>query len=221
MEFICFYIKHIEKYENKNESSFIILPPSYLSSIMSDYQYSELHFPLVFSVKNEKTRCVTFCTVYEFDSEEGKCLIPDWVMIQLGLEEGEKIIVEHYKEEIPKGQKVIVSPQTQNFYNEYDFLNQLETAFLEYYVLKKNAMISVRLNDRIYLIEIIETFPNDLICTIDSDIEIEFDNTFIEKNKPVCQSLPLPNLTNNSENIEETNGKFVPFSGKGYTLGTK
>lgn len=185
MEFNCFNIKYFLKYENKNDSSYIVLPPSALVSVFST---GDIEFPIIYKVKNNKTKCSTFCSVYEFDAEENKCLIPEWVMMQLGLEEGDPVEILHHAEKLDRGEKIIVAPQNENFYNEYNFLEQLENAFLEFIVLNKNDLISIRVNDRVYHLEVVETFPSDTICTINCDLVIDFDNSFLDKKTMLRQS---------------------------------
>jgi hypothetical protein len=178
MKLRCLMYPDQEKYSDKNESSFIVLPPSFLNVIMGDFEHTDIVYPMVFKVTNEQTKTSTVCSVFEFDSDEGLCFVPEWVFAQLGLEEHDVVNVTRISTQISKGTKITISPLKQDFWQIRNYKETLELAFLNYPVLSQSNIISVDIEGKKYSIEITQTEPEQVIDTIDCDIEIEFyDNT--------------------------------------------
>ena len=54
-----------------------------------------------------------FCGVLEFIAENNTCYLPDWMMKQLELDEGENLILTNVK--LPKGTFMKIQPFTKDF----------------------------------------------------------------------------------------------------------
>jgi ubiquitin fusion degradation protein 1 len=134
-----------------------------------------------------------------------------------------------------KGTKVIIQPHTSNFLDIENHRDFLELYMNNYTVLQKNTTImlpnpSSPLRSNIYL-NIIETKPDNIISTVDTDLEIDFKAP-LDYKEPEPKPAPIATDKNddnvkyynhdfmkkNNEKKNKTN-TFESFSGKGSRLG--
>ena len=89
--------------------------------------------------------------------------------------------------------------------------NFLESYISKYYpVLQKGSTIVIHHDGKDFYINIKDSFPADIISTVDTDLVVEFAQPldYVEPPPPsVIENMPMPR------------GHFVPFAGKGYRLG--
>ncbi|GFZ20922.1 ubiquitin fusion degradation UFD1 family protein [Actinidia rufa] len=71
-----------------------------------------IEYPMVFKNKNPYTKRVSHCGVLEFSAEEGFVLLPDWMMKNLNLEEGQLVTLENTT--LPKGTYMKIQPHSTN-----------------------------------------------------------------------------------------------------------
>ena len=74
------------RYSNK-----VLLPPSVLHDISNNENIS---FPLFFNIQNKENKLSRVCAVHEFTAPPGICNIPYYIMAELGMVEGEQIVIE-------------------------------------------------------------------------------------------------------------------------------
>jgi ubiquitin fusion degradation protein 1 len=73
------------------EGGKIIMPPSALSELTKQH----IQYPMLFKLSSQRTSKITHCGVLEFVAEEGKVYLPHWMMINIGLKEGDFVWVEN------------------------------------------------------------------------------------------------------------------------------
>ena len=125
-----------------------------------------------------------------------------------------------------------------NIYFQFFLENNIQ---YNYPIIEENSILSIKNNTDIIELKILECKPYEIITTDNTDIEVEFaplaNNNLIKDKNTNILSVDIENinseeennpesifplLTNKeSDNNKESNKDFVPFSGKGYTLGTK
>jgi ubiquitin fusion degradation protein 1 len=119
------------------------------------------------------------------------------------------------------GSFIKIRPHETAFIDLPDPKAVLELCFsTDYQVLANSSTITVfdKQSEKSYLVDIVETQPSDYIKMIDTDIEVDFDKPldYIEP-IPSPEPSPPPSPVNT---FNQSTG-FVPFSGKGYKLGSK
>ena len=225
------------KYSNK-----ILLPPSVLYDIN---QLEKAEYPLFFKIKNKETEFGKVCGLHEFTAPPGVCHIPYYLLAELGMKEGEEIVIELATP--VKGTSVKLRPHTTDFINLNNPKVILEKVMsLDYPVITEGHTIAINYKDlnRVFYIDVIETKPTSVIQIINTDINLEFDTPldYVEPELEPEVSPPSPpespkqassnqawgvNTVINSSNDASSklddyriNDKgFVPFSGKGHRLG--
>lgn len=144
----------------------IILPVSILELLIS----MEVQYPLTFEIVTNQKK--THCGVLEFTSDEGTCFIPQWIMTNLELKEGDNI----YLRNVPLTQATFIK-----FKPCLSFLEISDPRAVLEYILRSFSCVTIGdklqfdYNFKIYTLEIIEVLPKKACCIIESDIEVEFD----------------------------------------------
>lgn len=192
--------------------------------ILYEYKDDKEMFPLTFRIINPETLLSTVCAVHEFTSLPGTCILPYRIMDNLMLEQGSTINLVY--ETVPKGSYIKIRPHRTKFIELSNPKAVLEKHInINYPTLTKGETISIEYNSEIYFIDIVETKPVESINILDSDINLDFDKPldYVEpeqKNEIVEQKNEIvkPKVESYAKN---KCGVFVPFSGKGYTLGSK
>ena len=135
-------------------------------------------------------------------------------------------------EAIPKGSYIKIRPHKTKFIELSNPKAVLERHInINYPTLTKDETISILYNNEIYYIDIVDTKPVESINILNSDINLDFDKPldYVEPPEPeqkneIVARRPVEKETTKrtvSSFAKEKAGIFVPFSGKGYTLGTK
>ena len=109
----------------------------------------------------------------EFSAEEGMCHLPVWLMHNLFLDEGSEIILRNVN--LKKGTYMKIQPHETAFIDLPDPKAILESQLTNYSCIFKGDTINISHNGRDYPINIVECKPNDQICVIEADINLEFD----------------------------------------------
>tara|TARA_B100000963_G_scaffold155233_1_gene135063 strand:+ start:7025 stop:7720 length:696 start_codon:yes stop_codon:yes gene_type:complete len=196
--------------------------------ILYEYKDDKEMFPLTFRIINPETLLSTVCAVHEFTALPGTCVIPYRIMEYLMLEQGSTVNLVY--EAIPKGSYIKIRPHKTKFIELSNPKAVLERHInINYPTLTKDETISILYNDEIYYIDIVETKPVESINILNSDINLDFDKPldYVEPPKPeqkneIVARRPVETRKKQvSSFAKEKGGIFVPFSGKGYTLGTK
>ena len=113
------------RYSNK-----VLLPPSVLHDISNNENIS---FPLFFNIQNKENKLSRVCAVHEFTAPLGICNIPYYIMAELGMKEGENMliatpkIIDSYIKKIPKGIKIDIKTLRKDLALKYN----ADTTFFE------------------------------------------------------------------------------------------
>lgn len=129
-------------------------------------------YPMLFMISNPQMSKKTYCGVLEFSAEEGLCYLPFWMMNNLFLEEGSEIILRNVN--LKKGKFVVLQPHETAFINLANPKAILEQELTNYSCLMKGDTINIQYHGRDYLIDIVECKPEDQICVVEADIEVDF-----------------------------------------------
>ncbi|KAL7112237.1 hypothetical protein ACP275_05G139700 [Erythranthe tilingii] len=213
----CFPIK---AYKNPNHEvgDKIILPSSSLYQIYEQ----RIKFPLVFKLQSFKEGAVpSYSGVLEFDAEEGNVYLPGWMFHNLGIEEGENIVVSNASN-VLKGFYMKLQPHTKSFTELSDPRAVLEKVLREFTCLGKGSTIAIKYNRVDFYFDVLEVNPGDVITLIDTDCEVEFAPPldYVEPQPDGGDS--IKKIDRGEEAKEEKEGKeFSPFVGKGRRLDGK
>eukprot|EP00357_Protocruzia_adherens_P004026 CAMPEP_0115036634 /NCGR_PEP_ID=MMETSP0216-20121206/42244_1 /TAXON_ID=223996 /ORGANISM="Protocruzia adherens, Strain Boccale" /LENGTH=297 /DNA_ID=CAMNT_0002416509 /DNA_START=39 /DNA_END=932 /DNA_ORIENTATION=+ len=148
----------------------IILPGSALTRL------AHLHvtYPMIFQVINPEVHLSTHCGVLEFIAEEGNCYFPYWMMENLGLYEGAIVTIKNVT--LPRGSYVKIQPHETEFINLSNPKAVLEASLRHYAAISRGDTINVEYSGRNYKIDIKETKPEDAICVVEADVQVDFDS---------------------------------------------
>lgn len=219
----CYPAALTKKHASIECSDKIIMPASaldVLSSLQIDYPMSFEFRPYYFddAKNNESERFrVSHCGVWEFTAEEGFVYMPNWMMENMHLKEGELVLLQN--KTLPKGTHVKLQPHTMDFLDIPDPKAMLEAALGKFSCLTTGDTIVLPYGDKKFYMDVIETKPSDAIGIIDTDCEVDFAPPldYKEPEKPVAASIPLNKEA--ASQVEEP--KFSAFKGTGRRLDGK
>ena len=180
---------------------------------------------MFFKVINKHTKFGQVCGVEEFTAPPGVCHIPYRVMSNISVKEGDGIELQLIHP--PNGDFIKFRFHTSEFPNLYNSKELLEKIIsCDYPVITQGNTISLSHLDKIHLIDVIETKPSEVIKIINTNVNVDFDTPLDDI--PKCPDISYNSLPIKQNNREELLKKyktwgngFVPFSGKGNTLGTE
>ena len=150
----------------ETNSDKIILPVSILEMLIS----MEVQYPLTFEIVTNQKK--THCGVLEFTSDEGTCLIPQWIMNNLELKEGQHIYIRNV---------ALTHATFIKFKPCLSFLKISDPRAVLEYILRSFSCVTIGdklqfdYNFKTYYLDVIEVLPKKACCIIDSDIEVEFE----------------------------------------------
>lgn len=101
------------------------------------------------------------------------CHLPVWLMDQLYLEEGAEVILRNVT--LPKGTYMKIQPHKTEFIDLGDPKSILERQLTNYATIYKGDTINIHHNGKDYLINILECKPQDSICVVEADVNLDFD----------------------------------------------
>ncbi len=206
----------------------------------------ESMFPLTFRITNPETKISTIAQVLDFTALPGTCIIPYHIMQNLMLQEGSHITIKY--EKILDGDYIKLKFHESSFSKLPDAKKILEQNLSKYYpTLTKNETVAIQHENKTYFIDIVDTKPVETIKITNKNINVDVDKPYdyvepepqpthpaaphtnqISHNPPTNQishhhqTNQTPNNNPRSlSNFSNLNKKFVPFSGKGYVLGSK
>ena len=217
--------KSNEAIDKLNNSNKILLP----TSVLSELNNFEVKFPIFFELENEETGNKFSCGVHEFTSAPGTCFLPYRIMQYLWIKEGGNVKLNLIVPE--KGTDIKLKIVSKDFLKLTDPKTVLEKILSEYYpIVSVNETLSINYNNQIYYIDITECKPSNTIQITDVDLNVDFEKIDEpekekqdDKKEDPSNELLNEKLLDNKDKIVEfkKNKEFVPFSGKGYTLGSK
>jgi ubiquitin fusion degradation protein 1 len=204
-------------------SNKILLPPSILHKID---EREDVEYPLFFKLIHPICEFGRVCAVHEFTATEGLVNVPYYIMEDLGIEEGSSVNIEYINP--PSGCYLKLRPHSVDFINLSNPKAVLEHIMSnDYPVVTKGETIVINYKDmgKRYRIDVVDAKPSEVIKIINTDIQLEFDTPFDYVEPEPTKQPPVNKLEERTQNVKlapfkKTKG-FVPFSGKGYVLGSK
>ena len=223
-------------------SNKILLPESMLFELTKD-NHDSLEQKLYFKVTNKETQYGEVCGVHEFSAPPGVVYLPYHIMESCALQEGNTVKVD------------LVSPPKGNFmkirlHNSKEFSKLTNPKVVlekiisrDYPVVTQGQTIALNYTDlnKVFMIDIVETRPSEIIEIINTDINVDFDKAldYVEPppKKQEVKEAWVPPMNQNVKINQDISGStihqnrnlkqfkktvgFVPFSGKGNVLGSK
>jgi ubiquitin fusion degradation protein 1 len=126
---------------------------------------------MLFELVNEGKQRVTHAGVLEFIAEEGRAYVPQWMMNTLLLQEGDAIQIKSAS--LPLGKFVKIQPQSVSFLDITDPKAVLENAFRNFSTLTAGDIITIKYNNKLYDILVMEIKPEGKgISIIETDLEV-------------------------------------------------
>ena len=112
------------------------------------------------------------------------CHLPVWMMENLFLEEGSEVILRNVT--LNKGNFMKIQPHETAFIDLPDPKAILERELTNYACVFKGDTININHMGRDYPINIVSCKPNDQICVIEADINVDFDTPldYVEPVRP-------------------------------------
>ncbi|CAG2109965.1 unnamed protein product [Medioppia subpectinata] len=188
--------------------------------VLSNSIFRRIHFlnqsPMIFKLTKDDLSIV--CGVHSFDGEEGKVLVPLWILKALGLESDGIVSLEMLTKSMPKGSFAKFQPLTKAFLDIRDPKTTLEHCLHSYVCISKDNIISIYYENQIYELRICETLPANTIDITECDLVVDFVE--MEKKPVLPDELPdecdLDKLQTQAQT--QAVNSFSPFSGAGKTM---
>ncbi|KAF8372773.1 ufd-1 [Pristionchus pacificus] len=202
----------------------ILLPSSALDVLIR----LNIQYPMLFKLTNTRNGSMTHCGVLEFSAEEGKAYLPQWIMQQLRIDEGQIINIESAS--LPKATFARLKPQNIEFLQVTNMRAMLEVELRKFACLTEKDRIAVRYNDQTLEFLVMELKPNTSVCIIECDVNLEFDEVEgykaeeeSRKNQRIEKPAAPPMEMDEEEEDEmpEPTKKFAAFGGSGARLDGK
>jgi len=203
-----------EELTNKlKHSNKILLPSSILYKLN---QQEELDTDIMFfKVTNANLSYGLVCGVQEFSAPPGICHVPYHIMDTIGITEGNQVEIE--KISPVQGSYMKLRPHKTAFIDLPDPKAILETIMSsDYPVVTQGQTIELFHEGIKYLIDIVETKPDEVISIVNTDINIDFEQP-LDYVEPPAPAIAPPTRV---YRLNKTPDKFTPFYGKGYRLGS-
>lgn len=175
----------------------IILPPSALDLLTR----LNIVYPMLFKLTNARQKRSTHCGVLEFVADEGKCYIPNWMMQNLYLTEGDFINIQSAS--LPVATFARFQPQSTCFLEITDQRAVLESDLRSFACLTKGDMLAIKYNNKIYELLVLETKPEDAVSIIECDMQVDFA-------PPIGYTEPEPPKKKEEEEMEEPSLEGIP-----------
>ncbi|KAF5744591.1 ubiquitin fusion degradation protein 1 [Tripterygium wilfordii] len=213
----CYPVSFIDKLHLENGDK-IIMPPSALDRLAS----LKIDYPMLFELRNPSAERMTHCGVLEFIADEGLIYLPNWMMENMLIQEGDVVQLKNVS--LSKGTYVKLQPHTKDFLDISNPKAILETSLRNYSCLTTGDVIMVPYNNKKYYINIVETKPSFAVSIIETDCEVDFAPP-LDYIKPAQPE--KSHLSNNKrppevkeEPIQKV-AKFNPFTGSARRLDGK
>ncbi|KAI5390447.1 hypothetical protein KIW84_075677 [Lathyrus oleraceus] len=195
----------------------IIMPASALERLAR----MNIEYPMLFELRNPSAEITTHCGVLEFTADEGTVSLPNWMMEDMLLQNGD--IVSLKNTSLVKGKFVKLQPHSKDFLDITNPKAMLETSLRSYSCLTTGRTIMIPYNNKKYYIDVVETKPCPAISIIETDCEVDFapplDYKEPEKNLP--SDLSDKESPQVEEEAETKTPEVIPFSGLGRRLDGK
>ena len=174
-EYVCYPISLYATQKNRDKkqlevSDKLILPPSSLDHLIRYNVENPMMFKLTTTAQSEKSNHL-YCGVLEFNAPDHTMFIPDWMMNNIKIKGGERVILTSVS--IPKGTFVKIRPQSSSFQDLSNPKVVLEYHLKNFTTLYEGETIRIEYLDKDYDIDIVETKPATAICINNTNLEID------------------------------------------------
>jgi ubiquitin fusion degradation protein 1 len=159
-----------DKVEHLEKGGKICLPQSSLIALGR----LNIQWPMLFEIRNDAAGTKTHCGVLEFSAEEGRCIMPYWMMQILALAENEVVSVRSV--ELKRGTFVRLQPHQHEFAMLSNPKVVLETALRNYATLTKLQDICIPYLGKRYFLRVLELEPADesgAVSIIETDMSLD------------------------------------------------
>jgi hypothetical protein len=163
----------------------VVLPPSALSRLL----YLKIDYPMIFQIRDVNSNRATHCGVLQFDSPEGICIMPSWLMTSLGVANGG--FVELASAKLPNATFVRLKPHQSAFMQLANPRVVMETTLRDYATLTEGETIYISYNEMQYGFDVVVVNPRNenalnAVSIINTDVSVEFDSALDEpEQRPV------------------------------------
>ncbi|BFZ60931.1 ubiquitin fusion degradation protein [Saitoella coloradoensis] len=158
-----------------NHGGKLILPSTALDKLTR----LNISYPMLFELENATTGLKTHAGVLEFIAEEGRVYMPWWMMVRLGLDQGD--LVNLRSTTLMLGTFVKLQPQSVDFLDISDPKAVLESALRNFSCLTKGDVFSIEYNEHEYHIAVLSVKPGPPEPEADDDDD---ENSDIEELDP-------------------------------------
>ncbi|XP_022696543.1 ubiquitin fusion degradation protein 1 homolog isoform X2 [Varroa jacobsoni] len=180
-------------------------------------------YPMMFKIRNVRLHRESHCGVLEFSAEEGRCLLPFWLMRLLLLYEGD--LIEMVSVQLPIGTFARFQPQSVDFLDISDPRAVLERQLRNFACLSAGDVIAIEYNNHEYEVCVLETKPAEAISIVDCDLQVEFAAPVGYKEPPKKQgtSVEVDGYQDDFKqpNVVIKDKTFKAFSGQGKRIDGK
>ncbi|OAF65892.1 hypothetical protein A3Q56_06381 [Intoshia linei] len=137
------------------------------------------------------------------------------MMLNLLLEEGSIITVKNAS--LSTGKSAVFQPQSESFLAISDPVAVFENALRSFSCLTVGDIIVLKYNNQPYEFEVKNTKPEDKICIIECDLNVEFE-TPLNYNRDEHQFKKYVDEESDDEDINYKNSKTKAFEGEYYSI---
>lgn len=168
---------------------------------------------MTFEITNLDSGKASHCGVLEFSAEEGLVYIPDWMMRNLVLQDGQYVKIEKTGN-LARATHMKIQPHSTDFVkNLSDPQAVLEEILKDFVCVTVGDTIMVNHEDQSYYIDIVEADPEDVVSLFDTDCEVDVAPA-LDAVEPPDQVKSEEGATEQRESEAEADfAKFKPFTG--------
>ncbi|CAM8937881.1 unnamed protein product [Rhodiola kirilowii] len=206
--YTCSSVSTINRPQLENGDK-IIMPASALYHLA----LMQIDYPMLFELRNMDR--VSHCGVLEFVADEGMVHMPQWMMNNLELQEGDVFKLKNVS--LPKGSFIKLQPHSSDFLEISNPKAVLETSLRSFTCLTTGDTFMVLYNDMKYYIDVVETRPDYAVSVVETDCEVDFAAPldYKEPEKPAVKEESV------QEAQELSVSELRPFAGTGRRLDGK
>ena len=161
----------IEKLKHSNK---ILLPESLLFELTKE-NHDSLDNKMYFKVSHTETEYGEVCGVHEFSAPPGVVHLPYHIMNSCSIGEGTNVKIELVAP--PKGDFVKLRLHNSKEFSKLSDPKAVLEKILsrDYPVVTQGQTIALNYTDKVFMIDIVETQPTEIIEILNADINVDFD----------------------------------------------
>jgi ubiquitin fusion degradation protein 1 len=132
--------------------------------------------PMTFMCTSLKTNKSICCGVVEFTADERTMFMPQWMMDNIAINDGDDIALKNVN--LPKGKYIKFKPLNKEFFKLNNPKAILEHYLQNFKTLSDGSNICINYLNRNFNVQIVETVPSKAICVNNADINMDIVNSF-------------------------------------------